>query len=176
VVKDLFRYPVKSRLGEPLTEVDIGENGIIGDRAYALREASGRVVTAKKWPVLFEFSARYDASPSPGDTAPLSITLPDGRTIEPAHKSSGFREVSTLRTPAGARSSRSRNPQVAGSNPGRPPPLSRDAPVARRSLSFIDRLYPAIILRLSSRVMTSQVSTSASRLIPSSILRSSIDA
>src|SRR5437762_9842136 len=82
VVKDLFRYPVKSMLGEPLTEVDIGENGIIGDRAYALREASGRVVTAKKWPVLFEFSARYDASPSPGDTAPLSITLPDGRTIQ----------------------------------------------------------------------------------------------
>jgi len=82
VVKDLFRYPVKSMLGEPLTEVDIGENGIIGDRAYALREASGRVVTAKKWPVLFEFSARYDASPSPGHTAPLSITLPDGRTIQ----------------------------------------------------------------------------------------------
>src|SRR5207247_6848943 len=39
-------------------------------------------VTAKKCPVLFEFSARYDASPSPGDTAPLSITLPDGRTIQ----------------------------------------------------------------------------------------------
>ncbi|HSD10444.1 MAG TPA: MOSC N-terminal beta barrel domain-containing protein, partial [Candidatus Binatia bacterium] len=39
VVKDLFRYPVKSMLGERLTEVDIGESGVIGDRAYALREA-----------------------------------------------------------------------------------------------------------------------------------------
>jgi MOSC domain-containing protein len=82
VVKDLFRYPVKSMLGERLIEVDIGESGVIGDRAYALREASGRVVTAKKWPALFEFSARYDRSPSPGETAPLGITLPDGRTIQ----------------------------------------------------------------------------------------------
>jgi uncharacterized protein YcbX len=82
VVKDLFRYPVKSMLGERLVELDIGENGVIGDRAYGLREASGRVVTAKKWPALFEFSARYDKPPSPGEAAPVSITLPDGRTIQ----------------------------------------------------------------------------------------------
>ncbi len=69
-------------LGERLIEVDIGESGVIGDRAYALREASGRVVTAKKWPALFEFSARYDRSPSPGETATLGITPPDGRTIQ----------------------------------------------------------------------------------------------
>ncbi len=82
VVKELFRYPVKSMLGEQLSEVDIGDNGVIGDRAYALREASGRVVTAKKWANMFEFCARYDSPPQPGELAPLSITLPDGRTIQ----------------------------------------------------------------------------------------------
>jgi MOSC domain-containing protein len=82
VVKDLFRYPVKSMLGERLSEVDIGENGVIGDRAYALRETSGRVVTAKKWAAMLEFRARYDAPPSPAELAPISITLPDGRTIQ----------------------------------------------------------------------------------------------
>ena len=46
VVKELFRYPVKSMLGEELREVDIGQRGVIGDRAYTLREANGRVVTA----------------------------------------------------------------------------------------------------------------------------------
>jgi MOSC domain-containing protein len=81
VVKDLFRYPVKSMLGERLIEVDIGESGVIGDRAYALREASGRIVTAKKWADMLQFSARYDRSPEPGELASLSITLPDGRTI-----------------------------------------------------------------------------------------------
>src|SRR4029453_6479488 len=79
VVKELFRYPVRSMLGERLSEVEIGTQGVIGDRAYALREANGRVVTAKKWANLFEFCARYDAPPTPGALAPLSITLPDGR-------------------------------------------------------------------------------------------------
>ena len=82
VVKDLFRYPVKSMQGERLSEVDIGAHGVVGDRAYALREAHGRVVTAKKWPNLLEFRARYDAPPTPGALAPLHITLPDGRTMQ----------------------------------------------------------------------------------------------
>ena len=82
VVQDLFRYPVKSMQGERLSTVDIGVQGIIGDRAYALREANGRVVTAKKWANILEFSARYDAPPVPGALAPLHITLPDGRTMQ----------------------------------------------------------------------------------------------
>jgi hypothetical protein len=82
VVKDLFRYPVKSMRGERLSAVDIGVHGVIGDRAYALREANGRVVTAKKWANMLEFSARYDAPPTPGALAPLRITCPDGRTIQ----------------------------------------------------------------------------------------------
>jgi uncharacterized protein YcbX len=82
VVQDLFRYPVKSMRGERLSEVDIGTHGVIGDRAYALCEANGRVVTAKKWANMLEFSAHYDAVPTPGALAPLRITLPDGQTIQ----------------------------------------------------------------------------------------------
>jgi uncharacterized protein YcbX len=79
VVKELFRYPVKSMLGEWLSELDIGEQGVIGDRAYALREASnGRVVSAKRWANMLEFHARYDAQPTPETLAPLSIVLPNG--------------------------------------------------------------------------------------------------
>ena len=82
VVQDLFRYPVKSMRGERLSAVDIGVHGLIGDRAYALRETNGRVVTAKKWANMLEFSARYEAPPVSGALAPLRITLPDGRTIQ----------------------------------------------------------------------------------------------
>jgi uncharacterized protein YcbX len=81
VVEDLFRYPVKSMLGERLSELDVGEGGVVGDRAYALREASGRVVTAKKWAAMLELGACYDRPPSSEHLAPLRITLPDGRTI-----------------------------------------------------------------------------------------------
>lgn len=83
VVHDLFRYPVKSMQGERLHAVDIGVQGIVGDRAYALRESNGRIATAKKWPAMLEFSARYDMSPVPGALAPLCITLLPCRTAGP---------------------------------------------------------------------------------------------
>lgn len=81
VVQALCRYPVKSMQGERLCEVEIGPQGVIDDRAYALRQANGRLVTAKKWATLLECSARYEAPPTPGALAPLHITLPDGRTL-----------------------------------------------------------------------------------------------
>jgi uncharacterized protein YcbX len=81
IVQALYRYPVKSMQGERLHDVEIGAQGIIGDRAYALREANGRVMTAKKWPTLLDFAAYYEAPPTRNALAPLVITLPDGRTI-----------------------------------------------------------------------------------------------
>jgi uncharacterized protein len=81
VVQDLFRYPVKSMLGERLSVVEIGAYGVIGDRAYALQETNGRVLTAKKWPNLLDFRAAYEPTAGPTDVAPLRITLPDGRTV-----------------------------------------------------------------------------------------------
>jgi len=76
-VAALFRYPVKSMLGEKLSELAVGPGGVIGDRAWALRElANGRIVSAKKWRNAFEFRAAYESESS----APM-ITLPDGRRI-----------------------------------------------------------------------------------------------
>ena len=47
VVEELWRYPVKSMLGERLTATDVTECGLLGDRAYALRDASdGKIATA----------------------------------------------------------------------------------------------------------------------------------
>ncbi|MGH7917411.1 MAG: MOSC domain-containing protein [Candidatus Binataceae bacterium] len=81
-VKALFRYPVKSMLGERLDEFEVGEQGVIGDRAWALREVvNGRVVTAKKWANMFEFHAAYEATPRAGELAAVRITLPDGRVL-----------------------------------------------------------------------------------------------
>ncbi|MBF6568622.1 MAG: MOSC domain-containing protein [Candidatus Binataceae bacterium] len=76
-VGSLFRYPVKSMLGEQLPELVIGPGGTIGDRAWAMRElAGGRIVSAKKFPRAFELSAAY-----PIETAAPIVTLPDGRTV-----------------------------------------------------------------------------------------------
>jgi uncharacterized protein YcbX len=82
IVQALYCYPVKSMQGERLRDIEIGPQGVIGDRAYALREANGRVITAKKWPALLECAARYEVPPAPEGLAPLCIILPDGRNLQ----------------------------------------------------------------------------------------------
>jgi hypothetical protein len=78
VVKDLFRYPAKSMQDERLSAIDIVAHGVIGDRAYALREANGCVVTAKKWANMLEFSA---SQPDELQTWAGILTGPDGNPL-----------------------------------------------------------------------------------------------
>ena len=81
-VSSLARYPVKSMLGEKLDEVFVTERGVVGDRAYALREVVTRqIASAKKFPKLFEFPSSYDSPPAPGRAAAVTIELPNGRKI-----------------------------------------------------------------------------------------------
>ena len=85
VVEELWRYPVKSMLGEQLTTTEITESGLVGDRAYALRDVSdGKIATAKnprKWPNLFLYSAVLAGTPVGEKMPPARIILPDGTTI-----------------------------------------------------------------------------------------------
>jgi uncharacterized protein len=85
-VGSLWRYPVKSMMGEEMNAADVTEHGLSGDRAYALIDRTdGNVATAKnprKWPHLFDFrSAFIDPPLGPAKAAPVRITLPDGMTI-----------------------------------------------------------------------------------------------
>ncbi len=81
----LWRYPVKSMMGEKLDTAEIGKQGIVGDRAYALIEsATGKVVSAKnprKWAKLFDFHAAYADSPTTNTIPPVDITLPDNTKL-----------------------------------------------------------------------------------------------
>jgi uncharacterized protein YcbX len=84
-VASLWRYPVKSMLGEELTTTEVTERGLLGDRTYALVDsADGKAATAKnpkKWPTLFGFRATLIEPPRPGtNVPPVRITLPDGTT------------------------------------------------------------------------------------------------
>src|SRR5438046_2051010 len=66
-VVSLWRYPVKSMMGEELNATEITQRGLLGDRAYALVDSSdGKVATAKnprKWPRLFAFRATFIEPP-----------------------------------------------------------------------------------------------------------------
>lgn len=78
-VTAIWRYPVKSMLGESLLECEVGSAGIVGDRAYALIDADdGKVASAKnprKWAVLLECRAAIV------DGTEVEISLPDGSIV-----------------------------------------------------------------------------------------------
>ena len=85
-VASLWRYPVKSMMGEELNASEVEERGLLGDRAYAVVDRSdGKVATAKnprKWPRLFDFRASFIGPPHAGaKVPPVRITLPDGATV-----------------------------------------------------------------------------------------------
>lgn len=85
-VVSLWRYPVKSMLGEELNAAEITTGGLLGDRAYGLIDSSdGKVATAKnprKWPEMFYFRATLVDEPHAGSKAPsVRINLPDGSIV-----------------------------------------------------------------------------------------------
>ncbi|MDA0268713.1 MAG: MOSC N-terminal beta barrel domain-containing protein [Cyanobacteria bacterium] len=85
-IASLWRYPVKSMLGEALNASEVTSHGLLGDRAYALLDTqSGRVASAKnpkKWAKLLEFTATFAEPPQPVDPIqPVKIALPNGNSI-----------------------------------------------------------------------------------------------
>ena len=85
-VAGLWRFPVKSMQGEPLSEVEVGSTGIVGDRAYGLIDReTGKVASAKSVKLfsrLFECRAGYVEPPAAGASpSPVSIELPGGRQV-----------------------------------------------------------------------------------------------
>lgn len=84
-VRTIWRYPVKSMLGEELDLSEVGERGLAGDRAWALVADDGKIASAKnprKWGKLFDCRAELDESPRSPDALPAArITLPDGRIV-----------------------------------------------------------------------------------------------
>lgn len=79
-VRSVWRYPVKSMLGEELEACEVTERGFRGDRAFALVDTEdGKVASTKnprKWARLFECRARFS-----DDGGDVRITLPDGTTV-----------------------------------------------------------------------------------------------
>jgi uncharacterized protein len=62
LIKELWRYPVKSMAGEQLGVADITGHGIAGDRIIQVRSASGRIVSARTRPELLRHKAMLTPS------------------------------------------------------------------------------------------------------------------
>jgi uncharacterized protein len=85
-VVGLWRYPVKSMMGEELNAAEVTDRGLLGDRQFAVVDAAtGMVAGAKnprKWGNFFDFRAAYVEPPERGSKLPaVRLTLPDGIVV-----------------------------------------------------------------------------------------------
>jgi uncharacterized protein YcbX len=84
IVARLWRYPVKSMLGEPCEYLDVNTRGVAGDRIFAIRDTNGQFGSGKSTrrfrqiDGLFGFQAVYAG-------AVPAIRFPDGRTMRGDH-------------------------------------------------------------------------------------------
>jgi len=81
-LEEIWRYPVKSMVGERLERGSAGAAGIPGDRGWAVRdEVKGGIRGAKKIGALMKLAARYPEPPEAGRAGPAEISLPDGTAV-----------------------------------------------------------------------------------------------
>jgi hypothetical protein len=68
-VKELWRYPVKSMVGELLQETQIEKFGMVGDRSWAVRdEVANQISGVRKLPRLLRCTAQFEEQPRAGRT------------------------------------------------------------------------------------------------------------
>ena len=82
VVAELWRYPVKSMYGAPLTSAAVTPRGIPGDRAWALIDrATGKPLSGKRHAKLMLCRSRYIDEPTETTVPPAEMVLPDGTSL-----------------------------------------------------------------------------------------------
>ncbi len=82
VIKEIWRFPVKSMQGDTIERCKVTQTGVAGDRRWAMRdEGRAEITWGKRYPQLMLCSARYRAEPSDDAITPVVITFPDGQTI-----------------------------------------------------------------------------------------------
>ena len=69
-IQEIWPYPVKSMAGESLEAADLTEEGVAGDRVLQVRNAGGRIMTARTRPLLLRHRATLGSD---------DLVLVDGR-------------------------------------------------------------------------------------------------
>lgn len=77
VVAELWRYPVKSFLGERRDELEIDTRGVVGDRAFAVRDANGKLGSGKTTRRFRLLRGLFDFAARTGDRG-IEVRAPNG--------------------------------------------------------------------------------------------------
>lgn len=79
-VESLWRYPVKSLIGEMLNDIDIDARGVSGDRAYAVSNLDGKQGSGKDTRRFKRIDGLFSMSAKTTDDG-VSIKFPDGISL-----------------------------------------------------------------------------------------------
>jgi uncharacterized protein len=79
-VLELWRYPVKSLLGEGLDEVEVDARGVAGDRLFAVTDRDGRIGSGKTTRRFRHLEGLFELRARSAGERPL-VVLPDGREL-----------------------------------------------------------------------------------------------
>jgi len=86
-VKSLWRYPVKSLIGESLKQLDVNTRGVSGDRAYAISDSDGKLGSGKNTRRFTKIDGLFNMSATTSATG-IAIKFSDG--IELTEKDSSI--------------------------------------------------------------------------------------
>jgi uncharacterized protein YcbX len=104
-VSEIWRFPVKSMGGEQVEQVSVGELGITGDRAWALRDVSnGTILTARRERLLLMATATLT-------NGHPTIRLEDGRLLTTDDELSAWLDRPVELVPAGSTPGTYENPR-----------------------------------------------------------------
>lgn len=79
-VLELWRYPVKSLIGEELPDVEVVKRGLVGDRLYAVTDRDGKLGSGKTTRRFRRLDGLFELRARSGGDRPI-VTLPDGREL-----------------------------------------------------------------------------------------------
>lgn len=82
VVKEIWRYPVKSMAGQRVASGLLRVKGLRGDRRWALRDDEHKEIwSGRNLHAISQCAARYLSEPTADESPPVEITLPDGAKV-----------------------------------------------------------------------------------------------
>ena len=104
-VREIWRFPIKSMGGERVEQVAVSETGILGDRAWGVRdEATGMILTGRREPHLLMATATFR------ERLPV-VHLPDGRQLTTAGELSEWLDRAVELVPASTTAGTYENPR-----------------------------------------------------------------